>query len=79
MAGQSLKTDLDQNLKKDSELSHFSSHLKRTCPYRLAWSRTSPFHGENRGSNPLRDAILRQGFVWQANFLMEFNIIIVEN
>ncbi len=21
-----------------------------------SWSRTSPFHGENRGSNPLRDA-----------------------
>ena len=28
-------------------------------PYRLAWSRTPPFHGENRGSNPLRDANLR--------------------
>lgn len=28
-------------------------------PYRLAWSRTSPFHGENGGSNPPGDAILR--------------------
>ena len=27
-------------------------------PHRLAWSRTSPFHGENRGSNPLGDTIL---------------------
>lgn len=25
-------------------------------PHRLAWSRTPPFHGENRGSNPLGDA-----------------------
>jgi hypothetical protein len=37
-------------------------------PYRLARSRTSPFHGGNRGSNPLRDAILRQGFSWLALF-----------
>ena len=29
---------------------------KHRCPYRLAWSRTSPFHGGDRGSNPLRDA-----------------------
>lgn len=27
-------------------------------PYRLAWSRTSPFHGENMGSNPIGDAKL---------------------
>ena len=26
-------------------------------PVRLVWSRTPPFHGGNRGSNPLRDAI----------------------
>ena len=26
------------------------------CPHRLARSRTSPFHGGNRGSNPLGDA-----------------------
>ncbi len=32
--------------------------LKIPRPYRLAWSRTSPFHGENMGSNPIRDAIL---------------------
>jgi hypothetical protein len=25
-------------------------------PHRLAWSRTPPFHGENRGSNPRGDA-----------------------
>ena len=25
-------------------------------PHRLAWPRTPPFHGENRGSNPLGDA-----------------------
>ena len=27
-------------------------------PVRLAWPRTPPFHGGDRGSNPLRDAIL---------------------
>ncbi len=31
------------------------------CPYRLARSRTPPFHGGDRGSNPLRDAILLRG------------------
>jgi hypothetical protein len=40
--------------------SHYDLLIKRDIqimrPYRLAWSRTSPFHGENRGSNPLRDA-----------------------
>src|SRR5881409_3561052 len=25
------------------------------CPHRLAWPRTPPFHGGNRGSNPLGD------------------------
>ena len=28
----------------------------RKRPVRLVWSRTPPFHGGNRGSNPLRDA-----------------------
>ena len=28
-------------------------------PHRLAWPRTSPFQGENTGSNPVGDAILR--------------------
>ena len=32
------------------------SQVKKCCPCRLAWSRTLPFHGRNRGSNPLRDA-----------------------
>ena len=26
------------------------------CPRRLAWPRTSPFHGGNTGSNPVGDA-----------------------
>ena len=30
--------------------------LVRKCSIRLAWSRTSPFHGGNRGSNPLWSA-----------------------
>ena len=29
-------------------------------PHRLAWSRTPPFHGENRGSNPRGDASLQK-------------------
>ena len=33
-------------------ISHFQIR-----PYRLARSRTPPFHGENMGSNPIRDAI----------------------
>lgn len=33
--------------------------LKRLV--RLAWSRTSPFHGGNTGSNPVRDAKILQG------------------
>src|SRR5580704_2725638 len=28
------------------------------CPRRLAWPRTSPFHGGNTGSNPVGDANL---------------------
>ena len=28
-----------------------------TRPRRLAWPRTSPFHGANAGSNPAGDAI----------------------
>ena len=30
--------------------------LEVLSPYRLAWPRTSPFHGDDRGSNPLGDA-----------------------
>ena len=35
-----------------------SVHLSagRARPHRLAWPRTPPFHGDNRGSNPLGDA-----------------------
>ena len=36
--------------------------LNRTgavSPHRLAWSRTPPFHGGNRGSNPLGDANIK--------------------
>jgi hypothetical protein len=29
-------------------------------PHRLVWSRTPPFHGGNRGSNPLGDAIFNR-------------------
>jgi hypothetical protein len=32
------------------------SHLTRKRPRRLAWPRTSPFHGGNAGSNPAGDA-----------------------
>jgi hypothetical protein len=32
---------------------HTSTHKR---PHRLAWSRTSPFHGGNGGSNPPGDA-----------------------
>src|SRR3989339_1054210 len=32
------------------------TRLTMLRPHRLAWSRTPPFHGENRGSNPLGDA-----------------------
>ena len=35
------------------------ARLTILCPHRLARPRTSPFHGENRGSNPLGDASLR--------------------
>jgi hypothetical protein len=31
-------------------------------PHRLAWSRTPPFHGENRGSNPRGDARMMPAF-----------------
>src|SRR3954470_16383480 len=34
--------------------SNKSTHKKR--PRRLAWPRTSPFHGGNTGSNPVGDA-----------------------
>src|SRR5271163_2905864 len=33
---------------------HLTSHPER--PRRLAWPRTSPFHGGNTGSNPVGDA-----------------------
>jgi hypothetical protein len=32
------------------------------CPRRLAWPRTSPFHGGNTGSNPVGDAKSFQKF-----------------
>jgi len=39
----------------DKQLSNkLLSHQKR--PRRLAWPRTSPFHGGNTGSNPVGDA-----------------------
>ena len=33
-----------------------------SCPRRLAWPRTSPFHGGNTGSNPVGDAKSYQRF-----------------
>jgi hypothetical protein len=30
--------------------------VESKCPRRLAWPRTSPFHGGNTGSNPVGDA-----------------------
>src|SRR6266852_3299714 len=40
----------------------FSSRLppQHRGPRRLAWPRTSPFHGGNTGSNPVGDAISNQ-------------------
>src|ERR1019366_2516446 len=38
------------------------SHLTRKRPRRLAWPRTSPFHGGNTGSNPVGDAKSFQRF-----------------
>ena len=35
-----------------------SSSPPHNCPRRLAWPRTSPFHGGNTGSNPVGDANL---------------------
>src|ERR1700689_4366380 len=44
------------------------SHLRG--PRRLAWPRTSPFHGGNTGSNPVGDAnlinYLRNCWFWRA-------------
>ena len=34
----------------------FPMNGRRTRPRRLAWPRTSPFHGGNTGSNPVGDA-----------------------
>ena len=41
------------------------------CPRRLAWPRTSPFHGGNTGSNPVGDATLVNSFpvILKHNFL----------
>ena len=33
--------------------------LHHTCPHRLVWPRTPPFHGGNRGSNPLGTPLSR--------------------
>src|SRR3954451_128588 len=32
------------------------ARFRSARPHRLAWPRTPPFHGDNRGSNPLGDA-----------------------
>src|SRR5580693_3300756 len=37
-------------------------------PRRLAWPRTSPFHGGNTGSNPVGDARFNEGFQGSAFF-----------
>jgi hypothetical protein len=42
-----------RDLRPDLRSSFFTG-----CPLRLARPRTPPFHGENRGSNPLGDAKL---------------------
>src|ERR1700722_14034111 len=36
--------------------------LPQSRPRRLAWPRTSPFHGGNTGSNPVGDASTINGF-----------------
>lgn len=33
-------------------------------PYRLAWPRTSPFHGEDTGSNPVGDTSIPPTRTW---------------
>ncbi len=43
-------------------------------PHRLAWPRTPPFHGGDRGSNPLGDAIKIKHPVTILNFY-EFEVI----
>ena len=61
------------------------SHPKR--PRRLAWPRTSPFHGGNAGSNPAGDAnknkrlagnpIFRRGHTGGTNFLARCLVLCV--
>ena len=41
-----------------SKLSAMPTRRDRNRPRRLAWPRTSPFHGGNTGSNPVGDANL---------------------
>jgi hypothetical protein len=41
-------------------------------PHRLAWSRTLPFHGKNRGSNPRGDANLRKPATRKSCGLLSF-------
>jgi putative endonuclease len=52
----------DSSLPKIALLGHLrvvGCPLRSCSPHRLARSRTPPFHGENRGSNPRGDASLR--------------------
>src|SRR5216684_5340300 len=48
--------------------SSFALRSHRNRPRRLAWPRTSPFHGGNTGSNPVGDAKSFQKFKSAAVF-----------
>jgi hypothetical protein len=52
----------------------FPVNGRSTRPRRLAWPRTSPFHGGNTGSNPVGDAnkINSLQLVFMKNLLLRF-------
>ena len=50
--------------------SPIAQHISSGRPRRLAWPRTSPFHGGNTGSNPVGDANKTNNFRKIAVFFM---------